>query len=465
MARADLLAQSQTGWGAPPQTFMPVSAVISALARSLLSGDPAVEQVHARAVRTLGRRWRWLRPLVARYVEHFAKRTRPRHRDVVRFLVDDPGFRNARAKYRHEISIEKWIAEPQRMLPADAAQRWDLPVIESAGDLAHWLSISVDELDWFADLKALGNKLGNPKLQHYFYRILPKRSGGFRMLETPKQRLKDLQRRILSGILDRVPVHPSVHGFVRGRSIVTFAAPHTGKRLVLRLDLQDFFPAFPAARAQALFRTLGYPESVADLLGGICTNAVPRRTWRDPPPAADLAQWHEARSLYARPHLPQGAPTSPALANLTAFRLDCRLTGLAKSAGAVYTRYADDLAFSGNEEFARAAKRFSAHAAAIALEEGFYVNHRKTRILRQGVRQQLAGVVVNEKIGIRRRDREQLEAILTNCIRFGPESQNRAGVTDFRAHLEGRIGFIAMVDRQQGRRLKSLFDSIAWPTG
>jgi hypothetical protein len=136
---------------------------------------------------------------------------------------------------------------------------------------------------------------------------------------------------------------------------------------------------------------------------------------------------------------------------------------LAKSAGAVYTRYADDLAFSGDEEFRRAAKRFSAHAAAIALEEGFHVNHRKTRILRQGVRQQLAGVVVNQKTGVRRRDRERLEAILTNCIRFGPESQNRAGVPDFRAHLEGRIGFIAMIDREKGRRMRLLFESIEWP--
>ena len=160
MARADLLAQSQTGWGAPPLTIMPASAVISALARSFLAGDPAIEHVHARAVRTLGRRWRWLRPLVVRYVERFTGRTRPRHRDVVRFLLDDSGFREARSKYRHEISIAEWIGEPKRMLPVEAVQHWDLPPIESTGDLAQWLSITVDELDWFADLKALGNMTG-----------------------------------------------------------------------------------------------------------------------------------------------------------------------------------------------------------------------------------------------------------------------------------------------------------------
>lgn len=440
---------------------MPASAVISALARSLLAGEPMVERVEARAVRTLGRRWRWLRPLVCRYVEAFAGRTRPRHRDVVRFLLEDPDFKRARAKYRHEISIAEWLAEPQRMQPARAAQGWNLPVIESVGGLADWLSLSTDELEWFADLKGLGNKLAIGKLQHYHYSIRPKRSGGFRLIEMPKPRLKELQRRILSGMLDRVPVHPAVHGFVKRRSIVSFAAPHAGKPVLLRLDLQDFFPGFPAARVQALFRTLGYPEKVADRLGGICSNAVPRDVWGRAP-AMDAMQWHEARTLYARPHLPQGAPTSPALANLTAYRLDCRLSGLAKTAGAVYTRYADDLAFSGGEGFQRRVERFSAHAAAVALEEGFSVNHHKTRIMRRGDRQQVAGIVVNQKVNLRRRDLELLEAILTNCVRRGAKSQNRDALPDFRAHLEGRVGYVEMVNREQGQRLREIFDAIQW---
>ncbi len=169
-----------------------------------------------------------------------------------------------------------------------------------------------------------------------------------------------------------------------------------------------------------------------------------------------------ATEEFARPHLPQGAPTSPALANLTAYRLDCRLSGLAKTAGAIYTRYADDLAFSGNEGFNRGVERFAAHAAAIALEEGFSVNHHKTRIMRQGVRQQLAGVVVNRKGNLRRRDLELLEATLTNCVRGGPGSQNRERVPDFRAHLQGRIGFVEMVNPAQGQRLRTLFDAIRW---
>jgi hypothetical protein len=107
---------------------MPALAMISVLARSHLAGEPIAGDVHARAVRTLGRSWRWLRPLARRYVETFAGRTRPRHRDVVRFLLDDPGLEQARAKYRNEISIAEWLPEPQRMQPVAAGDGWAFPL-------------------------------------------------------------------------------------------------------------------------------------------------------------------------------------------------------------------------------------------------------------------------------------------------------------------------------------------------
>jgi hypothetical protein len=160
--------------------------------------------------------------------------------------------------------------------------------------------------------------------------------------------------------------------------------------------------------------------------------------------------------------LPQGAPTSPALANLCAYRADCRLAGLAKSAGAEYTRYADDLAFSGGEAFARSVERFSTHAAAILIEEGFTVNHRKTRIMRQGVRQHLAGLAVNRRANVIRADFDRLKATLTNCIRLGPESQNREAHRNFRSHLDGRIGFVETINPAKGKRLRRLFEEIRW---
>lgn len=352
------------------------------------------------------------------------------------------------------------------MQPVAAAKAWNVPAIEPVRALAEWLHLSESELEWFADLKGFQSKLNQQgtgsKLTHYHYRILDKKSGGLRLIEEPKPHLKQIQRRILSDILDRIPIHPAVHGFVKGRSIQTFVAPHVGRRVVLRMDLQDFFPSFAARRIQAFFRTAGYPESVADLLGGLCTNAAPRSIWKEIEPGTDSSLVRCVQSLYSRPHLPQGAPTSQALANICAYRIDCRLSGLAQAAGAAYTRYADDLAFSGDESFEKCVERFSAHAAAILLEEGFTVHHRKTRIMRQGVRQYLAGLVANQRVNVVRADFDRLKATLHNCVRHGPQSQNREAHPCFRSHLEGRVGFVEAINPEKGRRLRRIIERIQW---
>jgi hypothetical protein len=222
------------------------------------------------------------------------------------------------------------------------------------------------------------------------------------------------------------------------------------------MDLRDFFPSLGGARIQTVFRIMGYPEPVADLLGGICTNAAPRDVWADP------VQFREARILYARPHLPQGAPTSPARANMCLYRTDRRLSGLAESAGAQYTRYADDLAFSGGEDFACPMNRFAAHVAAILHEEGFAVHHRKTRIMRQGCaaasgghRRQPAPERSADRLRPAEGDPHQLRAPRS-------ASQSREAHHDFRAHLEGRVGYVETIDRAKGKRLRAILQRIDW---
>ncbi len=441
---------------------MPTPSLVSALARSFLAGEQSGEAIVHRGSQTLGRNWRWLRPLARRYVESVAGGTRPRQRDVIHFFLNDLGFRRAWSRHFNELSVARWLSEPSQMQPVSAAASWDVPVIESVGALADWLNISADELLWFADLKGLAYKSRHPRLAHYHYRVLAKKSGAIRLIESPKPKLKALQRQILARILDKIPPHSSAHGFIPGRSVKTFTAPHVGQRVVLKMDLEQFFPSITGSRIQTIFRMLGYPESVADLLGGICTNAVPRHVWSAAAADANPSQLQEARILHTRPHLPQGAPTSPALANVCAYRIDCRLTGLARSAGAQYTRYADDLAFSGGDEFERAVERFSTHAAAILMEEGFSVNHRKTSSMRQGVRQRLAGVVTNDHPNVMRTDFDRLKATLHNCVRLGPDSQNRMGHPLFRAHLDGRIGWVESINAAKGQRLRAIFDRIGW---
>jgi hypothetical protein len=463
--------------------------IVNALAKAFVSGEATADAIVERSATLLGRRWRWLRPLAVRYLEAMAADSHPRLRDAASFLRNDESFRKASWRHRRKLKIENWLQEPPRMEPVAAAEHWGLPRLETPGELANWLEVSVGDLEWFADLKGLGRKEGAARLRHYSYRVLRKDAASVRLIEAPKRRLKALQWQILSGILELIPVHDAAHGFRKGRSIQTFCAPHVGQRVVLKMDLRDFFPAISGARIQGLFRTMGYPEAVADLLAGLCTNVTPREIWNDEKEKGDIpgsppqcrrtdlagaspfslpskrtfdgADW-DTIALYARRHLPQGAPTSPTLANLCAYHADCRLLVLAAAVGARYTRYADDVAFSGDTAFARCAEELSIRIAAILTEEGFAVYHRKTRIMRQSVRQHLAGLLVNERLNVRRTDFDELKAILTNCVRHGAASQNRLEHPDFRAHLQGRLAFVASVHDGRGRKLERLFEQIKW---
>jgi hypothetical protein len=110
----------------------------------------------------------------------------------------------------------------------------------------------------------------------------------------------------------------------------------------------------------------------------------------------------------------------------------------------------------------RSAAKLPVHIAAIALEEGFDVNHRKTRIMYRSDRQSLTGIVINRKLNARRADFDRLKATLTNCARHGPASQNRERVRDFRAHLAGRIAHMQTLNGQRAERLQRIFESIRW---
>jgi len=250
--------------------------LLKAVARILLSADQTPDQIVLRSSETLGRRWQWLRPLVLRYLKTFAGDTRPRLRDVIHF---DHGWRRAKAKYGSEITVVKWQTPRQTMRPVSAARAWRLPEIESPAALAEWLMLDLTDLLWFTDLKGLEAKGCPPRTSHYHYIVQAKRSGGLRSIEAPRQRLKALQRQVLSQILEQIPPYPAAHGFVRERSIQTFVSPHLHKSVVLPMDLENFFPSFIGARVQTFFRILGYPETVANHLGGICTNATPRDVW------------------------------------------------------------------------------------------------------------------------------------------------------------------------------------------
>jgi len=383
---------------------------------------------------------------------------------LVGFLSADQGFQAAfdRETSRDRFPVGELFQLPADMEPRVGHERWVVPSLTTPAALAAWLGISLPELEWFSDCQGREARVPPGPLRHYHYQWLIRRSGKVRLLEIPKPRLKALQRRVLREIVDPIPAHPAVHGYCRGRSVATYAVPHAGKQVVVRFDLRDFFPSIRASRIHGLFRGAGYPAPVARLLRGLCTNAAPLDTLEAVPQSAPSDYRSSIRSLYRFAHLPQGAPTSPALSNLCAYRLDCRLTGLAERLDGVYTRYADDLAFSGGAPMERRVRAVQVAVCRIALEECFEVHTRKTRFMRRGVRQQLAGIVLNVHSNVPRCEFDRLKALLHNCARHGPQGQNRAGHSNFQAYLAGRISYVTMINHQRGQRLRELFDQIAW---
>jgi hypothetical protein len=431
-----------------------------ALAEVFAAGSLDAGALAERARRAIRRCPAWVVRLSERIAAQFATRGRVPVQRLEAYIRQDTAF------VRKSGSLSPGRIKLPGVRPAmcpvpGPPSAWPVPPITTQGGLADWLGVTSAELDWLADAKGLERTASYEPLCNYVYRWIKKRSGGRRLIEAPKPRLKALQRKVLSGILEQIPAHAAVHGFRRGRSIRTYAAPHGGQRVVLRIDLEHFFASIARARVFGLFHTAGYPDGVARLLAALCTNVPPSRLWDACPPLVGSPD-DVMQRLYLRPHLPQGAPTSPVLANLCAYRLDCRLAALAARLNGQYTRYADDLAFSGGAELARRAQRFAIHVTAIALEEGFAVQTRKTRIMRQGVRQELAGVVVNRWTNFRRCDYDALKATLVNCIRRGSESQNRGGLLDFRAHLVGRVAFVTQLNPRRGRRLQELLAQIDW---
>ena len=250
---------------------------------------------------------------------------------------------------------------------------------------------------------------------HYQEFWMRKRSGGYRMISAPDKDLQAIQSTIYSRILSSVTiVHPAAVGFRCGRSVVDNAAPHLGKRYVLKMDIHDFFGSIRSPRVRQTFKKIGYPENVSKVLGALCCR-------------------HR--------HLPQGAPTSPALSNIVGYEMDRKLAALAAEYGLTYTRYADDLTFSGDvfpkEQIIPQVKR-------IIRDEKFEPNHKKTHFMNQSSRKIITGVSVASGVKLtipkskKREIRKNVYFILTKGL---AEHQRRIGSHD-PAYLKRLIGML-----------------------
>lgn len=322
-----------------------------------------------------------------------------------------------------------------RDLATDEQQlaRYGLPVWRTESELADALQVELKTLRHFSIHSS------RDRVSHYVTFAIPKRTGGERLIMAPKARLKSLQRRLNALLVSKLPVSEYVHGFRTAHSVRTNAQPHVGKAAVLHLDIKDFFPSIHFGRVRGLLLALGYGYPVATVLAVLMTEAP-----RQPVQVGDARVFAPCGPRAC----PQGAPTSPGLSNALLVKLDRRLAGLARQRGFAYTRYADDLTFSGDDIAAAHALRLL--AARVVKEEGFEINPDKTRVARRGTRQSVTGVIVNDVLGLSRRSRRRIRAAVHQAARA-----RAAGTADTGrlARLHGQLAYLSMLNRDQARRL------------
>ena len=335
------------------------------------------------------------------------------------------------------IDYDKWDLENAESRAAEN----ELPPLDKPQQLAQSLGLSVPELRRLAYHRDAATSV------NYRRFTIPKRDGTERPIWAPLPQLMQAQRWILRNVVERLLVHGAAHGFLPGRSIVTNAAVHTDSRIVLRMDVKDFFPTVTYPRVRGIFRQAGYREQIATLLALLCTEP-PREVVDD-----------DGTIMYVSlgPRcLPQGAPTSPGLTNVICLKMDRRLTGLAKKLGWRYTRYADDLIFSlptkskGDPHLGQ----LIGLVKRIVSDEGFAIHPDKTRIARKGGCQRVTGLVVNGPDGPRvpRKLRRQIRAAIHNTSQGKPLKGDET-----RSTIEGYIAFIAMTDRKLADTMRDAF--------
>ena len=403
---------------------------------------------------------RWVSPFVERFFAQYPEnRPRPRIAEIHQFIRSDRILRKDLKRLKPRPKLDR--SGVRRFAPVRRSfERWDLPEILTTNQLCLWLGVTPSQFTWLSspcDDEHLSNRV-----HRYRYTWIKQSRGKARLIENPQAVLKSVQRTILEEILNRVPAHEAAHGFRTGRSVLTYAEPHAGQSVVWRTDLANCFPSIICPRIAGLFRMLGYPDKVADVLAQLCTNRVPRIVLEEIRGSIGRDLMAEYDRILPSAHLPQGAPTSPALLNLICFHVDQRLTGLASQFGAHYTRYADDLAFSGDDRFKQNLTGFRRFALAIIRSEGFAIRRHKSKVMTASRRQQLAGVVVNERPNVVRSEYKKLKAILHNCRVTGPEPQNCDGHPDFQSHLRGMIAHVALLHPGRGQKLLEIFRDIVW---
>lgn len=322
-------------------------------------------------------------------------------------------------------------------------QQHGLPVFLNEAELAAAMAVPLKELRFLSFSRKVST------VNHYQKFYLPKKSGGKRLISAPMPRLKNTQYWILENILNKIQLHPAAHGFVKNRSILSNASPHCGKDFVINMDVKDFFPSVNFKRVKMMLMNLGYSEKISILLGLLCTESVTEEV------EIDGRNYHVQKGDRV---LPQGAPTSPAITNILCYQLDKRLQGLAQKTSCAYTRYADDISFSSGNSIT-SPQQLVWRIKKILADEGFTMHPGKIRIMHKGAKQEVTGLVVNNKPAPGRKKLRKFRAMLHQLKNKGANNVTW-GNGNLSNSILGYIDFVRMVNPDAAKKLTAQYASL-----
>ena len=257
-----------------------------------------------------------------------------------------------------------------------------------------------------------------------------KKDGTPRPIRAPKKKLKLIQRAILDNILSDIKLPPCCYGFSKNKSIIENAKIHLKGNYLLNLDIRNFFPSVHYTKIQKIFLDIGLNQRLADILCNLTT--------------------YEYR-------LPQGAPTSPFLASVALSNLDYRLTKLAKSNYLTYTRYFDDITFSGSKRVILLERDI----IQIIKEEGYIISILKRKIFTKGEIKEVNGILLkNGKLSLKNTD--ELLSYVEDISKYGLSRLKTDNPEKERQSIIGKIAFLKQINPGKSYKAESLFSSIKW---
>lgn len=327
----------------------------------------------------------------------------------------------------------------------------NLPVIFTTEHLSSILDMPILKL----------KKIINHRSSFYkFYQIKKRNGKGFRQIVSPYNNLRVIQQYINEEILSKIPLHESATGFTKGKSILNNALPHKNKKAILNLDLLKFFDSICERRVYGIFKSLGYAKNLSIDLAKLTTVELPE----------DYLKTFEEKELKSYREivpkdscvLPQGAPTSPTLSNLILRRLDLRLTKLAEKLKVDYSRYADDITFSGEVENLPKIKLLRY----IIRDEGLNINWKKVGVYKKGRKQIVTGLTVSNDVHIHRDFKKEVKKHIYACSNFGVENHLKFMELEnthlYKEWLLGKIYYINSIEPETAKKMMNDFNKIVW---